>query len=180
MTKETNMAKIIDEGFAPVHEIDSWDFPLWTEILDGLWVGGTDDSDTIDFTANLSDPRDIKKEDFDTVVTLYSWARPADWLVDELRYGFYDSDINHIDFERLGKVVDYAHAAWKSGNKVLIRCQAGLNRSGLTMALVLMREGYSSHDAITMMRLKRSNYVLCNGKFESYLRSLDGIALEQD
>jgi hypothetical protein len=33
--------------YAPVHDI-GWDFPLWSEILPGLWLGGTDDDDTIE------------------------------------------------------------------------------------------------------------------------------------
>ena len=32
-------------SYAPVHNID-WDFPLWSEILPGLFLGGTDDDDT--------------------------------------------------------------------------------------------------------------------------------------
>jgi protein-tyrosine phosphatase len=178
MTNDTNdkgdkhMASIIEEGYAPQHELDSWDFPLWSEILPGLWVGGTDDNDTIETSANTRLSREITKNDFDTVVTLYAWAKPADWLVDELRFGFYDSNIEHIDWEKLSRVVEYAHTAWKSGNKTLIRCQAGLNRSGLTTALVLMREGYEAADAISLMRSKRTNYVLCNADFEKHLLQL--------
>ena len=73
------MANVIDDGFAPVHEINDWDFPLWSEILPGLWTGGTDDYDTIDYVADTKQPRNITQDDFDTVVTLYAWARPADW-----------------------------------------------------------------------------------------------------
>lgn len=169
------MANVIDDGFAPVHEINDWDFPLWSEILPGLWTGGTDDYDTIDYVADTKQPRNITQDDFDTVVTLYAWARPADWLVDEVRFGFYDSDVNHIDWGKLMNVVNYAHSAWKSGNKVLIRCQAGLNRSGLTTALVLMKDGYSAKDAIALMREKRTDYVLCNRDFEHHLLSMETI-----
>ena len=169
------MAKVIDKGFAPVHTINDWDFPLWSEILPGLWTGGTDDFDTIDYTADTKASREITKDEFDTVVTLYAWARPTDWLVDELRFGFYDSDIDHIDWDKLMNVVNYAHSAWKSGNRVLIRCQAGLNRSGLTTALVLMKDGYSAKDAIELMREKRTDYILCNRDFERHLLAMDEI-----
>jgi len=37
---------------------------------------------------------------------------------------------------------------WKAGKKILIRCQVGCNRSGLVMAIVLMKEGYSAKDSI--------------------------------
>lgn len=168
------MANIIeDEGFAPAHEIDNWDFPLWSEILPGFWMGGTDDDDTIDFAVDTNKSRKITKDHFDTVVTLYAWALPTDWLVDELRFGFYDSDINHIDMKRLEQVVDYAHAAWKNGNKVLVRCQAGLNRSGLTAALVLMKDGYSAKDAINLLRTNRTKWALCNRQFEEFLLTKD-------
>jgi protein-tyrosine phosphatase len=72
----------------------------------------------------------------------------------------------------LYQVVRIAHDDWKRGKKVLIRCQAGWNRSGLIMALVLMREGYTADEAINLIRQKRSPHALCNKGFENWLRSL--------
>lgn len=169
------MAKLIDTsaGYAPAHEIDDWDFPLHSEILPGLWVGGTDDMDTIEYSGNLHAPKEITKKEFDAVVTLYAWANPVDWMVEELRFGFYDSDVDHIDREALDSAVGFARRKWQAGKKVLIRCQAGLNRSGLTAALVLMQSGYTADEAITLLRDKRSKYVLCNGEFEAFLRTLN-------
>lgn len=169
------MAKLIEtnEGYAPAHDIDSWDFPLHSEILPGLWVGGTDDADTIEYSGNLHDPKEITKKDFDAVVTLYAWANPVDWMVEELRFGFYDSDVEHIDSESLATAVSFAYGKWQAGKKVLIRCQAGLNRSGLTAALVLIESGRTPDEAITLLRTKRSSHVLCNGEFEAFIRTLD-------
>jgi len=169
------MAKLIEtnEGYAPAHEIDAWDFPLHSEILPGLWVGGTDDLDTIEYSGDLHAPKAITKKDFDAVVTLYAWANPVDWMVEEMRFGFYDSDVDHIDREALASAVGFARRKWQAGKKVLIRCQAGLNRSGLTAALVLMQSGYTADEAITLLRDKRSKYVLCNGEFEAFLRTLN-------
>ncbi len=169
------MAKLIEtnEGYAPAHEIDAWDFPLHSEILPGLWVGGTDDLDTIEYSGDLHAPKAITKKDFDAVVTLYAWANPVDWMVEEMRFGFYDSDVDHIDREALTSAVGFARRKWQAGKKVLIRCQAGLNRSGLTAALVLMQSGYTADEAITLLRDKRSKYVLCNGEFEAFLRTLN-------
>jgi hypothetical protein len=47
------------------------------------------------------------------------------------------------------------------------------------MALVLVREGYSPEEAITVMREKRSRAVLCNQHFVDYLLGLneDKVAL---
>lgn len=169
------MAKLIEtnEGYAPAHEIADWDFPLYSEILPGLWVGGTDDLDTIEESGNLHAPKAITKKDFDAVVTLYAWANPVDWMVEELRFGFYDSDVDHIDREALDSAVSYALGKWQAGKRVLIRCQAGLNRSGLTAALVLVKAGYSPDDAISLLRTKRTQYVLCNSEFEAFVRTLD-------
>jgi hypothetical protein len=169
------MAKLIDTsaGYAPAHEIDNWDFPLHSEILPGLWVGGTDDMDTIEYSGNLHAPKEITKKEFDAVVTLYAWANPVDWMVEEMRFGFYDSDVDHIDREALASAVGFARRKWQAGKKVLVRCQAGLNRSGLTAALVLMQSGYTADEAIALLRTKRSKYVLCNGEFEAFLRTLN-------
>jgi hypothetical protein len=169
------MAKLIEtnEGYAPAHEIVDWDFPLWSEILPNLWVGGTDDDDTIEDSANIHTSRNITKDEFDAVVTLYAWANPVDWMVEELRFGFYDSGISHIDMKALHRAASYAVDQVQNGNKVLIRCQAGLNRSGLTAALALIKMGYKPEDAINLLREKRSKYVLCNGEFEEFVRTLD-------
>ncbi len=112
--------------------------------------------------------------------TLYANAEPVDWFVKEVRLGFYDSAMGDFNPEtELEDVVKMAHKDWKSGKRVLIRCQAGLNRSGIVMALVLIREGYSPEEAITVMREKRSEAVLCNKHFVDYLLGLneDKVAL---
>ena len=170
-----NMAKIIniETGHAPAHQIDDWDFPLWSEILPNLWVGGTDDDDTLEDSVNLHANRKITKDDFDAVVTLYAWAQPVDWMVEELRFGFYDSGIAHIDMEALHRAASFAVDQVRNGNKVLIRCQAGLNRSGLTAALALIQMGYKPDEAIDVLRAKRSRYVLINKEFEEFLLALE-------
>ena len=172
--------KIIEDTslYAPVHDI-GWDFPLWSEILPGLWLGGTDDDDTIETGVDTYKPRMITKDDFDTVVTLYSWAQPVDWLVEEVRYGFYDSEIGHIDFSAVERAADFAYQAWKSGKRVLIRCQAGINRSSLVMAHVLMKDKYTAREAIDLMREKRSKAVLLNRHFVDYLVMSDEVPLER-
>ena len=164
--------------YAPVHDI-GWDFPLWSEILPGLWLGGTDDDDTIETGVDTYKPRMITKDDFDTVVTLYSWAQPVDWLVEDVRYGFYDSEISHIDFDAVERASAFAYSAWKSGKRVLIRCQAGINRSSLVMAHVLMKDKYTAREAIDLMREKRSKAVLLNRHFVDYLVMSDEVPLER-
>lgn len=143
--------------------------PLWSEIVKGLWQGGTDDNDV---HHQLKKPF-ITSEQFDTVVTMYADANPVDWHVKELRYGVWDSVMNDFDASDLFDIVRSAHADWKKGKRVLIRCQAGWNRSGLITALVLIRDGMSARDAIDLIRKKRSSYALCNRQFEQFLLSQD-------
>jgi protein tyrosine phosphatase len=138
-------------------------------VLNGLWQGGTDD---LDVDRQLKVPM-ITTKSFDTVITMYADANPVDWFVKEFRYGVWDSDINKMNTEELFDIVRLAHADWKRGKRVLIRCQAGWNRSGLITALVLIREGMSAREAIDLIRKTRSEWALCNKSFEKFL-------LEQD
>jgi len=143
--------------------------PLWSEVLNGLWQGGTDD---LDVDRQLKVPM-ITTKSFDTVITMYADANPVDWFVKEFRYGVWDSDINKMDTTELFDIVRLAHADWKRGKRVLIRCQAGWNRSGLITALVLIREGMGAREAIDLIREKRSEWALCNKSFEKFLIEQD-------
>lgn len=166
-------------GYAPKIETEEPFMPrdLWSEILPGLWVGGTDDADTTQgVTKGWIKPKPITKKDFHTVITLFAWSNPVSWEVRELRFGFYDAPtMLGIDMETVSGLVDAAHADWLRGRRVLVRCQAGLNRSGLVTALILMKEGYKAREAIDLLRDKRSEWVLFNRTFEAYLLSLDKV-----
>jgi len=154
-----------------------WD-PIHSEILDGLWQGGTLDEDVWD-NPRLKSPG-IKRGDFDTVVTLYADATPVDWFVKEIRYGVWDSDIGHMDLERVFELVRDTHTEWRRGRKTLVRCQAGWNRSGLVTALVLIRDGMPADEAIDLIRRRRSASALCNPSFERFLLAQDPVAWQGD
>lgn len=143
--------------------------PLWSEVVTGLWQGGTDDLDT---HKQLKVPM-ITTEHFDTVITMYAYANPVDWFVKEFRYGVWDSDINKMDTEELLDIVRIAHSDWKKGKRVLVRCQAGWNRSGLITALVLIRDGIDAQEAISLIRKNRSEQALGNRSFEQFLVKQD-------
>lgn len=140
---------------------------LFSEIGPNLFQGGTEDNDVIHLAKTNNRPRtDLP---FDSIVTMYAWARPADWYVQEFRYGVPDAAITDINLNRLRQAVDFAHAQWKNGDRVLIRCQAGLNRSGLVMALLLIKEGYEPEQAIDLIRNYRGEDALCNAYFVQWL-----------
>lgn len=146
------------------------DLPLYTEITDRLWIGGTADEDT---TLEFIRPQQVSitKYDFDTVITAYGWANPCDWGVKEIRYCFYDSDMSDVDLKQLDEVAEIAYNDWKGGRRVLIRCQLGANRSALIVARVLMREGYAAQEAIDLIRTKRGQIALSNPDFVRFLKS---------
>ena len=77
------------------------------------------------------------------------------------------SDFNAT--EDLYELVQTAHRDWKAGKRVLIRCQAGWNRSGLVMALTLIKDGYDPQAAINLIREKRVPEALSNRTFERWL-----------
>lgn len=149
---------------------------LWSQVAPGLFVGGTADDDTVSrgrdalrgkFTFHVLEDAEIGPNEFDAVVTMYAWARPVDWSVEELRWGIMDSPTEGIDLEALRETVAWAHRRWKVGKKTLIRCQAGLNRSSLVAGLVLVRDGMNGWEAVDKIRRGRSTECLFNKRFEA-------------
>ena len=146
------------------------DTELYSEILPGLWQGGTDDFDTVDFPKKF--PRLNETKQFDSVATLYAAAQPMGWGVAERRFGFPDAELDEKNLPEIHSIAEWIFNEWKSGKRVLIRCQAGANRSGLITAIVLLHEGMQAQLAIDLIREKRFSYALCNQHFVSYLLNL--------
>jgi hypothetical protein len=143
---------------------------LYSEILPGLWQGGTHEDEERDTAIPSEDSRPIGTDEFDVVGTFYQYAQPVKWHVFEFRYPFYDGDMSDIDTGHLMRTALSMYTDWKAGKRVLSRCQAGWNRSGLVTALILMMDGYSAEAAIDLIRRKRSRDALCNSHFEKFLR----------
>jgi protein-tyrosine phosphatase len=140
---------------------------LYSMIAPNLFQGGTDDLDVIHLAQTNNRPRtDLP---FDAIVTMYAWARPADWKVQEFRYGVPDASITDIDLDRLRQAVEFGYDRWKSGDRVLVRCQAGLNRSGLVLALILIKDGLKPAEAIARIRDNRGEDALFNRDFYNWL-----------
>ena len=140
---------------------------LYSMIAPNLFQGGTDDLDVIHLAQTNNRPRtDLP---FDAIVTMYAWARPADWNIQEFRYGVPDASIKDIDLDRLRQAVDFGYDRWKQGDRVLVRCQAGLNRSGLVLALILIKDGLTPTQAISRIRDNRGEDALFNRDFHNWL-----------
>lgn len=139
---------------------------LYSEIAPNLFMGGTDDDDVIHRASRGKTRTDLP---FDAIVTMYAWAQPADWKVQEFRYGVPDASIEEIDLDRLRDAVNFGLNRWLSGDRVLIRCQAGLNRSGLVTALILMSSGLDAESAIKQIRTNRAQVALFNDEYANWL-----------
>jgi protein-tyrosine phosphatase len=141
---------------------------LFNEIATNLFMGGTDDMDVIHFPAKNNDRTDLP---FDAIVTMYAYAQPADWRVQEFRYGVPDAAIEDIDLARLKQAVEFGYNRWMAGDRVLVRCQAGLNRSGLVTALILMINGLDAESAIREIRTNRAETALFNEDYVTWLKA---------
>jgi hypothetical protein len=137
------------------------DIPLISHVDGKLWQGGCKD--------NVPLP-----DEFDFVLSLYRWEsyrigkntqRMIVTMYDSLAQGF----------EQVNELAEMVQMRLDRGETVLVHCQAGLNRSGLLTARVLMLQGYTAADAIALLREKRSPLVLCNDAFETWLLDHDEV-----
>lgn len=134
------------------------DIPLFTQVKGNLWQGGCMQGVCLPDT-------------FKYVFSLYPWEKydlaPG---TERVEFQLYDSlDQSTDEFEDIARQV---HDAASKG-KTLVHCQAGLNRSGAVAARVLMLDGMSAADALSLLREQRSPLVVCNKAFEDYLLGLD-------
>jgi len=116
------------------------------EVVPGLLISGT-----------IRPPDDFDSLDVDAIVDLEDWDH--DWTTPLpplnrifVRYPIHDED--EVD-PKARSVAGFVAALIASGNRVLIHCTQGLNRSGLLAALTLMHMGRTPVDAIETVREAR-------------------------
>jgi hypothetical protein len=153
---------------------------LASEVLPNLWISGTLDHDVVENPMNYTEL--MGPYPFDSVVTMYGHARPFGYYVREQRFGIADAEIDPLSVPEILQLADWLHSEWGQGKKVAARCQAGWNRSGLIIALVLLKEGYRAEEAISLIRERRSPNALCNPHFVKFIEEqakvlqLEGLA----
>lgn len=143
---------------------------LYSEILPNLYISGTLDEDVVQrgkSTLSLAQPAP-----FDSVVCMYGHANPIGYYVREQRFGIADAELDDESKPEIRQLAQWLHSEWKLGKRVAAKCQAGWNRSGLIAALVLLQEGFTSDDAISLIRQKRSPNALCNPHFVAFIREV--------
>lgn len=108
-------------------------------------------------------------DEFANVVNLYGRSYELGPHTAEHKMIMHDS----LDqtFEQVDNIAKAIIIALPAG-PLLVHCQAGLNRSGLVAARVLMLNGDSAATAINKVR-KRSPVCLCNESFTNWLHGLD-------
>ena len=140
--------------------------PLYSEVLPNLFISGTLDEDIVQ-RGNFHDY--AEKPAFESVVCMYVYANPMGHGVREQRYGIPDAKLSEDRKPEILELARWLHSEWKAGKRVAGKCQAGLNRSSLIVALVLVEEGFSAAESINLIRAKRSPNALCNDSFVSFI-----------
>ena len=140
-----------------LHGLIPFDVPFISEIAPGLWQGGC--------TNGLVLPDHIRH-----LVSLYPWESYTvrHEVASAVAVRMHDAADQATD--QIPALAVWAGTCRKSG-PVLVHCQAGLNRSSLVTAMVLMMDGLTADEAIGLIREKRSPACLCNPEFEKWLRS---------
>lgn len=151
----------------------------WDEVIPGLWVGGHHCQ-----FAGAPDGNCFPGDTFDMVVSLHQHRARNQWEeqfephphIPHYRHKMADADLDpehHGPLDRLAERIDDVLAG---GDKVLVRCQAGINRSALLVALVMLRQGWTADSAISRIREVRSPYALFNRSFTDYLHTKEKTA----
>lgn len=76
-----------------------------------------------------------------------------------------DGNLTPAHLDGVRDLAELGAARIHAGSRVLARCQAGYNRSGLLAAFILLRLGYTAIEAIGLIRTRRGPYALCNEHF---------------
>lgn len=150
-----------------------WPKDPWNEIIPNLWQGGQ-------IALNGTHPKTPHvvraTNEFDAVFSLY-WrdeeGNGPDVGVPHVHHFIPDGKLNNEQLlsARMMRAL-VAHKIHK-GEKVLVRCQAGYNRSGLVVGLALLKLGYTADTAIALIREKRSPYALHNEHFVRYIKDAE-------
>lgn len=129
---------------------------VWHEVLPGLWQGGS-----------RSAPEPGR---FDVVISLCARGNrrsPPPEGQQVLSWFIADADVP--DEETIRRLARRVSAWLDEGLSVLVRCKAGMNRSGLVVARTLVERGLRPEEAIDLIRRRRHPRALNNRAFVAWL-----------
>jgi protein-tyrosine phosphatase len=139
----------------------------WNELRPHLWMGGhywTDPAGELQLA--------VVADQFDLVVSLF--VQPGHGPAPGVEHRVLeipDGPLTAAQIDQVAALAEFTAAAVADGRTTLVRCHAGLNRSGLVAAQALVHLGMSAGNAITLLRRRRSPFALHNVMFEEYLRT---------
>lgn len=155
--------------------VGAYDAGLVSEVVPRLWQGGTPEG------WNYSPINGFQEtgygRHFDSVVTLYDGAPPFARLVPETRFCFADARLESDQLHEISAAALWGYERWVAGDDLLVRCQAGWNRSGLVTGLILIRSGMEPEEAVSKIRAKRGPMALSNYDFANHLLRFSGSVL---
>ena len=149
---------ITDIGFCPTP---------WDEVYPGLYVGGHAVADDDGYPLPV-----VVEDEFDAVISLYS--SPGHGPADGVEHHYHrmaDADLLGEDAVEVARLAALAAQRVDEGRRVLVRCQAGLNRSSLVAALAMVELGVDPQDAIDRIRAARHVNCLFNRSFVDHVRA---------
>ena len=140
---------------------DDWfDCPInpLDEVMPGLWQASSE-----------LDPPELFAQGFDAIFDLCGWPR-GDGVAGR-PYTFYlIDDVPWIpDPSAIDALGEQVAARVRAGERVVVNCAAGLNRSGLLVGRALIALGYTPVEAIALVRRARGPYALSNHRFATWL-----------
>jgi hypothetical protein len=140
---------------------DEWTWPeeQVTQVADRLWLGGSwaeaSAGQAFDVCVTVCHPHEAVHPPGCPEVSM-----PLD-------------DPGSVDVDRLAAVADVVEKHLAAGDRVLVRCRVGLNRSALAVAVVLHRAtGQPGAFILDRLRSARGPDVLCNEDFAAHVRAL--------
>lgn len=155
-----------------------WPKNGWDEVVPGLFQGGQirlapPGSKFSDYSANHV----VVKDEFDAVFSFYwtpeGWEGPAADIA-HIHYPIPDGILTSEQLLKVRAIASDVAGCVRAGNRVLVRCQAGYNRSGLVTAFALMELDYNVHEAIELVRKARGDAALHRLVFLRYLMEAAG------
>ncbi|WP_061290332.1 protein-tyrosine phosphatase family protein [Herbidospora cretacea] len=146
----------------------------WHEIIPGLFMGGHFRNDGSGVLSPV-----VVADEFDVVVSMISLEGhgPPESVFHRVCH-VPDGPLTAAEIATVLTMADVAADAIRAERRVLVRCRAGYNRSGLVVAQTLLLLGYALDDAIDLIRSRRSSFALHNPFFVDYLTT--GLAQIRD
>ena len=132
-------------------------------LIERLWIGSAPNAD-----------RDLGACGFDAVVLCAEEYQPRNAFgsARTIHAGFDDGEMDSRTARTAKSAAAEVVRRWRRGERVLVTCMAGRNRSGLVSALALCRiGGVSGRQALSHVRMMRPT-ALTNPNFADFLTKL--------